>query len=98
MADNRLRKKIGKGRHMSTIKRQRQNETREVRNRDVKTAMRTVIKAVKAAIVKKNKDVAQAALKKALPVIAKTAQKGVIQKATANRYKSRLTIAVQRLA
>lgn len=98
MATNRLRKKIGKGRHASTIKRQRQSEKRAVRNRDVKTAMRTMIKAVKVAIAKKDKTVAQTALKKALPVIAKTAQKGVIQKATANRYKSRLTIAVQRLA
>lgn len=97
MATDRLRKKIGKGRHASTIKRQRQSVKRQERNKNVISTMRSAIKTVKAAIAKKDKDTALTALKKALPIISRTAQKRVIHKSTADRYRSRLTIAVNQL-
>lgn len=60
--------------------------------------MRKVMKAVRSAVVAKNPTAAKDALKTALPVVAKTARRGVIPKTTASRYISRLTKAVAKLA
>lgn len=84
MATERLKKKIGKGRHRSALKRQRQNEKRRTRNRGVSSALKTAVKEVRTT---KSKE----ALTKAIPIIDKTAAKGVIPKKRASRLVSRLT-------
>lgn len=53
--------------------------------------MKNAIKAVDAAIIEGSQENAQEALKKAVPVIAKTASKGTIHKKNASRKVSRLT-------
>lgn len=60
--------------------------------------MRTFIKRVRLAISQRNADSATDALKSALPLIDRCAQKGVIPKKRASRLVSRLTRAVGTLA
>ncbi len=84
MATDRLRKKIGKGRHMSAYKRERQNEARRERNRSAKSGLRTEIK--KARTLKKA-DI----LKSTVTAIDKAASKGLIPRRRASRLVSRLT-------
>ena len=87
MATDRLKKKIAKGRHASTIKRNRQSEKRRARNKHDLSLMKTTVKEVRTS---RSTD----ALAKAIPLIAKTAQKGVIHRRKAARLISRLTRAV----
>ena len=73
----------------SQIKRNRQNEKRRLRNRQVRSEMSTRIKAAVAAADENTDDVdelVEAAIKR----IDKAAQKGVLHKNTAARKKSRL--------
>ncbi len=76
--------------HKSALKRARQNVVRQLRNRSVKSRVKTEVKAVRAAL---KTDPAKAAdtLKNAQSVIDKAAKKGVIHKRTAARKISRLT-------
>ena len=67
-----------------------------VRNNDARTAMRTQIKKVRAAVEAKDVDSAKTALPKALSAIANTTRKGAINHKTASRYTSRLTKLVNR--
>ena len=71
--------------HKSALKRARQNEDRRLRNKGVKTRVKSVVKAVRTA-----EDDAAAKLDEAKSVIAKAAKKGVIHKRTASRSISRL--------
>ncbi len=77
----------------SQIKRNRQNETRRVRNKAVRSELRTRTKAAVAA-AEAGEDTTEA-LGAAIKRIDKAAQKGVLHKNTAARKKSRL---VKRLA
>jgi len=77
--------------HLSTIKRARQNEKRRVRNAAVKSSIKTSLKKVTTAIESKDREAAEAALKKIIPMIDKAASKGTIHKKTASRKISRLT-------
>lgn len=88
MATDRLRKKIGKGRHHSTIKRDRQNLKHRARNRDAISEVRTAVKKVRS---QKSPN----ELKIAIPLIAKAAKRGLIHKNKASRLISRLTKTVQ---
>lgn len=76
----------------SQIKRNRQNEKRRLRNKTVRSELRTRTKAATAAA---GTDEAAEALRLALKRIDKAAAKGVIHKNQAARRKSRL---VKRLA
>ena len=80
--------------HQSAIKRNRQNEVRKLRNRSVKSYLRSRIKKVIEAVNAKDQEKAQATLKEAIPVIDKAASKGVIHNRTASRSVSRLTTKV----
>jgi small subunit ribosomal protein S20 len=60
--------------------------------------MRTYVKRVRAAIEAKDGGKAKEALAAAAKIIDKAAQKGVIDRKTASRKISRLTLAVRRLA
>ncbi len=81
----------------SAEKRNRQRLTRRARNLYHLTSMRTQVKKVRAAITAKDAAAAKAALPGAIQIIDKAAQKGVIDKKTAGRKVSRLTVAVNAL-
>jgi len=80
--------------HKSALKRNRQSEQRRLRNKRVKSFLRTRIKQVTSAIDAKDAAKARESLAKAVPVIAKAGAKGVIHKRNAARTVSRLTRAV----
>lgn len=80
---------------LSAKKRVRQNEKARARNRWRKRAMRDSIKDLLDKVVHGDVNQSQEALKKACAVIDKTAQKGVIHRNTAARYKSRLNARVK---
>ena len=81
----------------SAEKANRQRIRRTARNVTHKTAMRTIIKRLRAAIGGKNVKEAQALLKTAVSGIDSAASKGVIKRGTASRTISRLTVAVSAL-
>lgn len=75
----------------SVIKRDRQTQKRTLRNRSVKSILRTLSKKVNLEVVNKNADGAKNALNKAIAAIDKAAVKGIIHKNTASRKISQLT-------
>lgn len=83
--------------HLSAEKRNRQRIKRTLRNRAVKSAVRTHVKHVQAAILAKDAKAAKEALKAATTAIDKASTKGVIAKETASRTVSRLSAAVHKL-
>ena len=83
--------------HKSAEKRNRQAQVRRVRNRAIRSKMKTVIKNLNEAIETGNAEEAKTALASAVPVIAKTASKGTIHKKNASRKISRLTKRVNQL-
>lgn len=83
--------------HKSAIKRIKQTEKRNARNRHQKSTLKTYIKRIREAVENKDKEAALAALQTAIPVIDKTATKGVIHKTNASRNVSRLTRLVNTL-
>jgi small subunit ribosomal protein S20 len=78
----------------SQIKRNRQNEKRRLRNRAVRSELRTREKAAMAAA---GGDGEAEALRQTIKRIDKAAAKGVIHKNTAARKKSRLTARIKAL-
>ena len=84
--------------HPSAEKRNRQREKRTQRNRGIKSAVRTQVKTVRAAIASKDPAAAATALKEASVAIARAASKGALPKKTAARKVSRLASAVHGLS
>jgi len=84
--------------HKSAEKRARQALVRRARNRQVRSALRSAVKALRQAIEAGDAGETQQKLRAAESRIRRAASKGVIKKATANRQVSRLTQAVQRAA
>lgn len=84
--------------HKSAIKRAKQNEGRNLRNKANRTRVKNVIKAVRSAIKEQSREKAQTALTAAIPVISKAANKGAIHRRNASRKISRLTRQVNALA
>ncbi|MBD63035.1 MAG: 30S ribosomal protein S20 [Gammaproteobacteria bacterium] len=80
-----------------SIKRARQNAGRYKLKHSQRSQARTAVKAVKNAVVEKDKEAAIALLKKAQKVLDSTAAKKVIHKNAAARTKSRLVKAVKGL-
>lgn len=76
--------------NLSALKRARQAEKLRLRNRAVKTEIKTVTKKVETAVTKKDREGARKAFIEAAQVISKAASKGVIHKNTASRKISRL--------
>ena len=74
----------------SAKKAARQTVRRTAVNKARRTRLRSSMRKVEEAIVSGNKDAATAALKEAEPIIARTAQKGVVHRKTASRNVSRL--------
>lgn len=73
-------------------------ETRAARNKSIRSAVKTSIKKVEAAVAAKDKGAAQVALLAATSEISKAASKGVYHKNNAARKVSRLTKAVNGIA
>jgi len=80
------------------LKNIRQNEKRRLRNKSIKSEMRTAIKKVLEAVKDKKKDVAETALKSAYSSLDTAAAKGVIHKNHARRHKARLIVQVNNLS
>lgn len=83
--------------HKSTIQRARQNLKRRARNQRAISRMKTESKKVMEAIGAGDPERARAALNVAVPVIAKAAGKGILNRRTASRKVSRLTKRVNEL-
>ncbi|CAM3930977.1 30S ribosomal protein S20 [Psychrobacter arenosus] len=78
-------------------KRARQNTKRRQHSASQRSMIRTYLKRVNAAIEAKDYDNATEAYNKAVPVIDRLADKGIIHKNKAARHKSRLNKAIKAL-
>ena len=74
------------------------NRTKAARNKSIKSAVKTSIKKVEAAVAAKDKEAAAAALTEATATINKAASKGVYHKNNYARKVSRLSKAVNSIA
>ncbi|MDD3221235.1 MAG: 30S ribosomal protein S20 [Clostridia bacterium] len=74
------------------------NQTKAMRNKMVKSAVKTAVKKVDAAVAANDKELATAELLTATSIIDKAASKGIYHKNTASRKISRMNIAVNKLA
>jgi small subunit ribosomal protein S20 len=74
----------------SALKRWRQSEKKHLRNKDVKSEVKTYYKKVLAAIESKNKEEAASAFKKVASLYDRAVRKGIIRLNNAARSKSRL--------
>ncbi len=74
----------------SSQKRERQNETRRLRNRNYNSRARTLIRKALLVMEEGNLDAAKVATTDAIQSLDKAAAKGVIHKNNASRRKSRL--------
>ena len=77
--------------HKSAIKRARQNEIRRMRNKAVKTRIKSIVKDVRSSAGEASGEEKKVKLNAAQSVIDKASKKGVIHKRTAARKISRLT-------
>lgn len=91
MADAKQKKKLPSGRHLSQIKRQRQNEKRQERNVRIRSDYRTYVKKVREAVEQKDSAKAGTALQEAKKRLNKAVNKGVIHANNASRKISRLS-------
>lgn len=74
------------------------NQTKADRNKAIKSAVKTAVKKVRAAVDAQDKETAKAALLAATAAIDKAASKGVYHKNTASRKVSRLSKSVNEIA
>jgi small subunit ribosomal protein S20 len=84
--------------HPSAEKRNRQRMKRTLRNRAIKSAVRTHVKSVREAVAAKDQNAAKAALAEATVAIDKAASKGALPKRSASRKVSRLASQVHKLS
>jgi small subunit ribosomal protein S20 len=75
----------------SALKANRQNIKRREHNRELRSKLRTALKAIRASLDKKDVEGAKAALSATASIVDKMATKGIIHRNTAGRYKSRLS-------
>lgn len=77
--------------HKSAIKRNRQNAKRQLINQMRRTRVKSLTKEVLSAVEAGDKEAAQAALGKVVPVIQRAASRGTLHRNTASRKISRLS-------
>ena len=82
--------------HKSALKRAGQNEIRRVRNRSVKSRVKTVVKEVRQAVSENAGDAVDTNLKIAQATIDKAVKKGVLHKRTGARKIARLAKLTQK--
>lgn len=83
--------------HKSAEKRVRQTAKRNLVNRSNRSRLRTEIKKLRAALAVGDKAQSKELLQPTISIIDKMVNKGVLHRNTAARYKSRLTMHVNRL-
>jgi small subunit ribosomal protein S20 len=93
-----LPSKATQKKNLSALKRARQSEKLNVRNRVVRTKIKSVIKAVETSVKDNNKEVSEEALKKAVKTISSATSKGIIHKNNAARKISSLVRKVNSLS
>jgi len=86
-----------KKRKKSVLKRAAQSLTRAAHNRAQRTRFRTMIKSLRSAIGSSDGAAAGKLLAPTVAAIDRAVAKGVLEKNTANRYKSRLSVACNSL-
>ncbi|MBI2996997.1 MAG: 30S ribosomal protein S20 [Deltaproteobacteria bacterium] len=84
--------------HPSAIKKHRQSLKRRVRNRDVKSRIRTLMKKAKQAIELKDQEAVSVQLRQANRALDKAVSKGILTRNTASRWFSRLSQLANRSA
>ncbi len=77
--------------HKSALKRARQNELSRLRNKAVKTRVKSIVKDVRVSVEESSNGDVMAKLNAAQSLIDKASKKGVIHKKTAARKNSRLS-------
>jgi len=77
--------------HKSALKRARQNELSRLRNKAVKTRVKSIVKDVRSSVEESSNGDVTAKLIAAQTLIDKASKKGVIHKKTAGRKISRLS-------
>jgi small subunit ribosomal protein S20 len=82
---------------ISGLKNIRQNDKRRLRNRSIKSALRTQMRVVLEQVQKKDKASAEKSLRSAFSLFDRAARKGVIHANAAARYKSRLALRVAKI-
>ena len=75
----------------SALKANRQNIKRREQNRQMRSRLRTALKAIRASLDAEDIDAAKTALDQTVSIVDKMATKGIIHRNTAGRYKSRLS-------
>lgn len=84
--------------NLNAAKRQRQNVSRRMRNRTVKSSCRTAIKAFETALKNKDKEAAEVKFKETVKMLDTAAGKGIFHKNTVARKKSRMSAALAGLS
>jgi small subunit ribosomal protein S20 len=87
-----------KKRKKSVLKRAQQSHMRAEVNRANTTRVRTIMKKLRTAIAAKDSTSAGTLLRPTLSAIDRAISKGVLEENTGNRYKSRLSVAVNGLS
>ena len=75
----------------SALKANRQNIKRREQNRQMRSKLRTALKAIRASLDANDVDAAKSALSATVSIVDKMATKGIIHRNTAGRYKSRIS-------
>jgi small subunit ribosomal protein S20 len=78
----------------SQIKRNRQNEQARVRNKSVRSALKTYARRVRESVATGDQEAAEAALRRANRAYDRAASKGVIHRNNAANHKARLARSV----
>ena len=84
--------------HSQAEKRNPQRNKKQAHHRHFRATMRSLVKRVKGALEEKNSEKAKESLKKAIPLIDRCGQRGVITPKRASRTIARLTRAVNHLS
>ncbi|HEX5035875.1 MAG TPA: 30S ribosomal protein S20 [bacterium] len=91
------KRKVPKGRHLSSIKRHRQSLKRNERNSQARGAMRTAMKRVIDAVKKKDAAAAKTLLQSAVSKLSKAGRKNLVHHRHASRHIGRLSAMVAKL-
>lgn len=83
--------------HFSALKRARQTEKREARNRANTSHLRSSLRDLRESIDKGDKTTAEQQFRQTVSALDKAIQKGVLHENTASRYKSRLSARLKAL-
>jgi small subunit ribosomal protein S20 len=81
---------VAKKKVSSAVKAHRQSIKRREHNRQLRSRLRTALKGIRGALAGKDVNAAKGHLSEAFSLVDKMANKGIIHRNTAGRYKSRL--------